>query len=96
MGNMGVRTLNSAFRKGFTEEVVWRRPEGSEGAKLRRHLGEAKGIASSNVLGPERWIGGTSLMVQWLRLGAPSAGGPGSIPDQEIRSCLLQVKVHML
>ena len=77
MGNMGVRTLNSAFRKGFTEEVVWRRPEGSEGAKLRRHLGEAKGIASANALGPERYpSGGTSLMVQWLRLGAPNAEGP--------------------
>ena len=28
---------------------------------------------------------GTSLVVQWLRLHAPNAGGPGSIPGQEIR-----------
>ena len=25
---------------------------------------------------------GTSLVVQWLRLQAPNAGGPGSIPGQ--------------
>ena len=25
---------------------------------------------------------GTSLVVQWLKLRAPSAGGPGSIPGQ--------------
>ena len=29
---------------------------------------------------------GTSLVVQWLRLRAPNAGGPGSIPGQETRS----------
>ena len=28
---------------------------------------------------------GASLMVQWLRLHAPNAGGPGSIPGQETR-----------
>ena len=26
--------------------------------------------------------GGTSLVVQWLRLHTPSTGGPGSIPGQ--------------
>ena len=35
----------------------------------------------------------TSLVVQWLRLRAPSAGGPGSIPDHRTRSCLLQLRV---
>ena len=29
---------------------------------------------------------GTSLVVQWLRLRAPNAGGPGLIPDQGTRS----------
>ena len=29
---------------------------------------------------------GTSLVVLWIRLHAPSAGGPGSIPDQGTRS----------
>ena len=29
---------------------------------------------------------GTSLVVQWIRLYAPNAGGPGSIPGQGTRS----------
>ena len=33
---------------------------------------------------------GTSLVVQWLRLRAPSAGGLSSIPGQEVRSRLPQ------
>ena len=35
---------------------------------------------------------GTSLVVQWLRLQAPNAGDPGSIPDQETRSHILQLR----
>ena len=35
---------------------------------------------------------GTSLVVQWLRLHAPKAGGLGSIPDQITRSLMPQVK----
>ena len=31
-------------------------------------------------------VGGTSLVVQWLRLSAPNAGGPGSNPGQGTRS----------
>ena len=31
-------------------------------------------------------ITGTSLVVQWLRLHAPKAGGPASIPGQGTRS----------
>ena len=31
---------------------------------------------------------GTSLVTQWLRLCAPNAGGPGSIPGQVTRSCM--------
>ena len=38
---------------------------------------------------------GISLVVQWLRLLAPNAGGPGSIPDQGTRSHMLQLKVHI-
>ena len=33
---------------------------------------------------------GTCLVVQWLRLCAPNAGGPGSIPGQGTRSCMPQ------
>ena len=35
---------------------------------------------------------GTSLVVQQLRLHAPKAGGWGSIPGQETRSHMLQLK----
>ena len=31
---------------------------------------------------------GTSLVVQWLRLHAPNAGGLGLIPGQVTRSCM--------
>ena len=31
-------------------------------------------------------MAGTSLVVQWLRLHTPNAGGPGSIPGQGTRS----------
>ena len=39
---------------------------------------------------------GTSLMVQWLRLHAPNAGGLGSIPGQETRSLMPQLRPRML
>ena len=35
---------------------------------------------------------GTSLVVQWLRLRAPNAGGLGSIPGKESRSHILQLR----
>ena len=38
----------------------------------------------------------TSLVVQWLRLHAPNAGDPGSIPDQGTSSHVLQLRVHTL
>ena len=38
---------------------------------------------------------GTSLVVQWLRLRAPNAGGPGSIPGQGTRSQRPQLSVCM-
>ena len=36
---------------------------------------------------------GTSLVVQWLRLHDPNAGGPGLIPGQGTRSHILQLKI---
>ena len=36
---------------------------------------------------------GTSLVVQWLRLGASNVGGPGSIPGQRTRSHMPQLKI---
>ena len=38
---------------------------------------------------------GTSLVVQWLGLCAPNAGGPGSVPGQGARSHLPQLRVCM-
>ena len=35
---------------------------------------------------------GTSLVVQWLRLHAPNAGGQGSIPGEGTRSHMLQLR----
>ena len=39
---------------------------------------------------------GTSLVVQWLRLCAPNAGGLGSILGQGTKFHMLQLRVHML
>ena len=36
---------------------------------------------------------GTSLVVQWLRLKAPNAGGLSSIPGQGTRSRMPQLKI---
>ncbi|TEA16672.1 hypothetical protein DBR06_SOUSAS20610063, partial [Sousa chinensis] len=37
-----------------------------------------------------------SLVVQWLRLRTPNAGGPGSIPGRGTRSLMLQLNdLHM-
>ena len=38
---------------------------------------------------------GTSLVVQWLRLRAPNAGGLGSILGQGTRSRMPQLRAHM-
>ena len=38
-------------------------------------------------------ISGTSLVVRWLRLDAPNAGDPASIPDQGTRSHMPQLKI---
>ena len=35
----------------------------------------------------------TSLVIQWLRLHASNAGGPGSISSQGTRSHMLQLKI---
>ena len=36
---------------------------------------------------------GTSLLVQWLKLHAPNAGGSGLIPSQGTRSHMPQLKI---
>ena len=39
---------------------------------------------------------GTSLVIQWLRLPAPNAGGPGSVLVQGTRSCMPQCRSKIL
>ena len=46
--------------------------------------------------GLETASAGTHLVVQWLRLHAPNAGGPGSVPSQGTRLLMLQLRAHML
>ena len=45
----------------------------------------------------DAWISasdpGTSLVIQWLRLHAPNAGGRGSIPGQGTTSHMLQLRL---
>ena len=43
----------------------------------------------------QKFLPGTSLMVQWLRLCALNVGGLGSIPGQATRSHMLQLTVRM-
>ena len=35
-------------------------------------------------------------MIQWLRLHTPDAGGPGSVPGQRARTCMLQLRHNMV
>ena len=48
------------------------------------------------VLMVKMWLWGSSLLVQWLRLQAPHAGGLGLIPDQGARSHMPQWRAHKL
>ena len=43
-------------------------------------------VPSNFLPDPKIWGLGTSLVVQWVRLCAPNAGGPGLIPGQGTRS----------
>ena len=44
----------------------------------------------------DRWYDRTSLVLRWLRLCSPNAGGPGSIPDQGARSHTAQLRIWVL
>ena len=45
--------------------------------------------------GYKNLVMGTSLVVQRLRLHAPNAGSPGSIPGWETGSHVLRLSIHM-
>ena len=49
-------------------------------------------MALSPISNSTQKSGGTSLLVQWLTLSAPKAGGPGSIRGQGNRSHMLQLR----
>ena len=54
-----------------------------------RCLGAEK---TKDIKGNQRDFPGWSLMIQWLRLCPPNAGGPGSILGQRIRSHMSQLR----
>ena len=54
------------------------------------------GSREGGVWGVENKAAGTSLVVQWLRLHAPNAGGLGSIPSWGTSSHILQLRVCKL
>ena len=54
-------------------------------------VGQNRGTRKKQAYSIRNYLG-TSLVVQWLRLWAPIAGGPDSIPDQGARSHMLQLR----
>ena len=52
--------------------------------------GENWGLEGFSCIGKD--FQGTSLVLQWLRLHAPNAGGLGSTPGQGTRSHMLQLR----
>ena len=50
---------------------------------------------SMSILSINFQVWGTFLVVQWLGLCTPNAGGPGSIPGQRTRSHMPQLRVLM-
>ena len=76
--------MQDAFRRleGMEGKQAWV-PSGREGeVELRSPV---SGVFQKGIMG-------SSLVVQWLRLLAPTARGPGSIPGQGTRSHMLQLK----
>ena len=71
------------FRKhNPLKSMIWLEPHKSH-KRIRIKTGKKHGKMKSWF---KRNPVGTSLVVQWLRLWAPNAGGPGSIPGQGTRS----------
>ena len=88
-------------------KMIWEQKENDEANAVLGNLGKA--TRGSFELAVLLWIwkamfmktlrthkSGTSLVVQWLWLSAPNAGGPGSVPGQETRSHLPQPRVCMV
>ena len=59
---------------------------------LNKGIQSAPSLYFQKYLAFLKGISGTSLVIQWLTLWAPRAGGLGSIPGQETRSHMPQLK----
>jgi len=73
---------------------VWLEPGLLQGGEVGGRCGK-----TSNGLSQENWTG-TSMVVQWLRLGPPNVGSWGLIPGQgtrsrmpQLRACVTQLKI---
>ena len=60
---------------------------------FEQHRFEQCGFTQTHIFFFNKYTGGTFAVVQRLRLHAPNAGGPGSIPGQGTRSYMLQLKI---
>ena len=73
---------------------MWLEPGLLQGGEVGGRCGK-----TSNGLSQENWTG-TSMVVQWLRLGPPNVGSWGLIPGQgtrsrmpQLRACVTQLKI---
>ena len=100
--------LWSLFMK-YSQKMIWEKKENDEANVVMGNLGEGYSGILCTILAILPWIwkiifikilnthkSETSLVVQWLWLSAPNAGDPGSIPGQETRSHMPQLRVCML
>ena len=100
--------LWSLFMK-YSLKMIWEKKENDEANVVLGNLGEGYSGILCTILAILLWIwkimfikilkthkSGTSLVVQWLGLSAPNAEGPGSVPGQETRSHMPQLRLCML
>ena len=95
--------LSSDIQRRLPEgDTIWGRSYRIDGSKRKqdvfRHISFLRcpkaSLSHALASQDENSSIGTSLLVQWLRLLAPKAGGPGSIPGWGMRSHMLQLRVH--
>ena len=71
-------------KKEVNPGYTWLEKINIDGQKLKDNT------TITDILQEER---GTSLVVQWLRLQAPNAGGLDCIPGQGTRACMFHLKI---
>ena len=78
----------SSDSHGSVYMTFWKRQNSGQ-----RTDADCQGFSREKVFGVIKMLClGTTLVVQWLRLGSPSAGARGSIPGQGTRSHMLQLR----